>query len=73
MYSRYWFSKADNSARTAALIIPTIRVNLMTLPELSRAFPMRESRNMARFWRVDGFATVGEAFRFDADSYMLAN
>lgn len=71
MYSRFWFSKADKSARTAALIGKDIDRKPMT--ELSRNFPMWESMKMEKFWRVDGFNSFDAAFDFDVDAHMLAN
>lgn len=72
MYSRYWFSKADKSARTVALI-GTDAIRGKTIPELSRAFPYWESMKMERFWRVDGFDSFDSAIDFDVDAHMLAN
>lgn len=69
MYSRYWFSKADNSARTMALIGQDI--DRKSMVELSRNFPMWEAMKMQRFWIVNGFDSFESAFDFDVDSYML--
>lgn len=69
MYSRYWFSAADKSHRTAALIGRNIDHKPMT--ELSKSFPRYETRNMQRFWIVNGFDSFESAFDFDVDSYML--
>ena len=65
-YVKVWFGRPPYAAEdvTAGLIFDYDKIKSMSIEDVSRCFPMRESVKMHKIFRSPQFPTWDEAFAF---------